>query len=430
MLPLRRLPAAPVALALAASVLAGAPARVAAAGFPPTEWVVGPHQPLALITFDGHTKGRYLDRVLDTLKSKGAKASFFMAGRWIQAHPTRARLIADRGHRLGNRGYGTASFTSLDEPALRASIRRAQSAIDKIGASPAPFLRAPNGARDLRVLQIAGSMGYRSVHWTHNPGGGKAVRVQRAVVRKARYGSIVSLDIWRASHRSALPGIIDGLRRRGFELGTVNRLSQVHPIRYDVTLKAGSTGPEVAYLQKILKQRSYPAGEIDGSFGYATLQAVYAFEKVYGLTRDGVVPTGQMLEIARKGRPAKPNRRYHNFIDVDISRQVLFEVRDDKVIRTLPISSGNEEYYTVDGQTYKAHTPRGEFRIQRKIAGKRVSRLGTLWWPSYFTGGYAIHGSDSVPTYPASHGCIRIPRYVERAFFYRNPVERPVFVHN
>ena len=426
----RRLRSGSLALCLAASALVSFPPAVSAASYPPSEWVVGPHKPLALITFDGQTKVKYLDKVLGALRNKGAKVSFFMAGSWVDSHPKKARLISDRGHKLGNRGYGTAAFTSLDESALRASIQRAQSAIDKVGAPPAPFLRAPNGARDERVLQIAGSMGYRSVHWTHHPGGGTALRVQRSVVHKARYGSIISLDIWRASHRRALPGIIDGLRRRGFELGTVARLANVHPIRYDVTLQSGSGGPEVSYLQKILRERSYPSGKIDGSFGYATLQAVYAFEKVHGLTRDGVVPAWQMLEIARKGRPEKPNRKYHNFIDVDISRQVLFEVRDDKVIHTIPISSGNEEYYTVDGQTYKAHTPRGDFRIERKIAGKRVSRLGTLWWPSYFTGGYAIHGSDSVPTYPASHGCIRIPRYVEKAFFYRNPVERPVFVHD
>jgi peptidoglycan hydrolase-like protein with peptidoglycan-binding domain len=180
----------------------------------------------------------------------------------------------------------------------------------------------------------------------------------------------------------------------------------------------------------MLKQTSYPAGPTDGSFGYATLQAVYAYEKVHKIARDGVVPPSQMTSIAMDRRPRKPNRKYHNFIDIDISRQVLFEVRNDKVIHTIPISSGNEEIYISDGEERRAHTPRGDFTITRKIKGKRVSDLGTLWWPSYFVGGYAIHGSDSVPTHPASHGCIRIPRYLERAFWYRNPVDRPVFVHN
>jgi peptidoglycan/xylan/chitin deacetylase (PgdA/CDA1 family)/lipoprotein-anchoring transpeptidase ErfK/SrfK len=415
---------------IAACLAVGSAPSVSAATLPPSEWVVGPHKPLALITFDGQTKVKYLVKVLDALKAKGASVSFFMAGQWIDAHPKKARLVAQRGHALGNRGYSKSTFTSMDETTLRSSISRAQQAINKVGGVGAPYLRAPDGARDLRVLQIAGSMGYRSVHWTHHLGGGYATRVQRSAVHQARYGSIINLDLWRASHRRALPGIIDGLRRRGFKLGTVKRLSNVHPIRYDVTMQTGDTGSEVSFLQKTLRQSSYPAGKVDGSFGYATLQAVYAFEKVHGYTRDGVVPGWQMLEIARAGRPEKPDRKYHNFIDVDVSRQVLFEVRNDKVIHTIPVSTGNEENYTVDGQTYRAHTPRGDFRVERKIAGKRVSRLGTLYWPSYFVGGYAIHGSDSVPTYPASHGCVRIPRYVERAFFYRNPVERPVFVHD
>jgi peptidoglycan/xylan/chitin deacetylase (PgdA/CDA1 family) len=423
-------------LSLLAAVLVGSTLTVAgaqpvsAATLPPSEWVVGPHKPLALITFDGQTKAKYLQNVLDTLKDKGAKVSFFMSGSWIDAHPKKARLVADRGHALGNRGYSKTTFTSMDEASIRSSISRAQAAINKVGGTGAPFLRAPDGVRDLRILQIAGSMGYRSVHWTHRLGGGYATRVQRAAVHQARYGSIINLDLWRASHRRALSGIIEGLRRRGFELGTVKRLTNVHPIRYDVTMQSGSTGPEVSFLQKTLRLSSYPAGQIDGSFGYATLEAVYAFEKVHGYTRDGVVPAWQMLEIARFGRPEKPDRKYHNFIDVDISRQVMFEIKNDKVIHTIPVSTGNEEYYESEGQTYKAHTPRGDFRIERKIAGKRVSHLGTLYWPSYFVGGFAIHGSDSVPTYPASHGCVRIPRYVERAFFYRNPVERPVFVHD
>ena len=418
------------ALALSCSLLAVGATPALAAALPPSEWVVGPHQQVALITLDGQAKAKYVTAVLKTLHEKKAKASFFVAGEWVKDHPSVARAIARSGHVLGNRGYGNAAFTSLGDDALRSSLDHARAALNDVGAYPAPFMRAPGGARDLRVLQIAGSMGYRSVRWTHHPGGGEAVRVQRAVVHKARYGSIISLDLWRRSHRRALPGIIDGLRRRGFRLATMKRLENVHPIRWDVTLRAGSGGPEVAFLQKVLRQRSYPAGARDGSFGYATLQATYAFEKVHGLTRDGVVTPLQMTQIVALPRPPTPHRKYHNFVDIDISRQVLFEVRDDKVVHTIPISSGNEENYTVDGQTRRAHTPRGDFKVLRKIEGKRVSHLGTLYWPNYFVGGYAIHGSDSVPTYPASHGCVRIPRYLEQPFFYRNPIDRPVFVHD
>ena len=409
--------------------LSAAPAA-AAATFRPTEWVIGPHQKNVIITFDGQTSNEAFDSVLATLALKRVKASFFIPGRWVDYHKKRARAMRMAGHVLGNRGYGTRAFTSLSDPALRASIDRARRALADALVRSKPFLRAPQGKRDLRVLRIAGSMGYRSVRWTQRGGKGAAARVARRTVRNARRGSVISLDVWRKTHRDALPRIIDGLRRRGFGFRTMELLKDAHPIRWDVTLRSGSSGPEVANLQRTLKRNTYPAGKVDGSFDYSVLQATYAFEKTKGLTRDGVVSPQQLTRLTVGGQPRAPRQKPRNYVDVDISRQVLFEVRDGKVRHTLPISSGNEEYYTVDGQRYKAHTPRGDFVIERKIAGKRVSRLGTLWWPSYFVGGYAVHGSDSVPTYPASHGCVRIPRYVERKFFHRNPVGMPLFVHN
>lgn len=424
-----RIIAAAAVLAMAASGLVAFTAPASAA-LPPSEWVVGPRAKVALITLDGQPTGSQLMAVLETLETKRARASFFIPGRWINRHRTKARLVRIAGHALGNRGQRKGAFTSLSDAALRDSIQRAEKALGRVGVSAPPFLRAPAGKRDMRVLQVAASMGYRSVHWTHNPGGGKAGRVRIRVLRKLRPGSIISLDIDRVGHRAALPRIIDGLRKRGYTLGTMKRLNNVQPVLWNTTLKAGSSGSYVSYLQKVLKGITYPAGAIDGSFGYATLQAVYAYEKTWGLVRDGVVTPQQMARIVRDRRPPTPKRKYHNFIDIDISRQVMFEVRNDKVVHTLPVSTGSGEYYESDGERRRAVTPRGDFNITRKIKGKRVSDLGTLYWPSYFVGGYAIHGSDSVPTYPASHGCVRIPRYVEKAFWYRNPVGRPVFVHD
>ena len=85
-------------------------------------------------------------------------------------------------------------------------------------------------------------------------------------------------------------------------------------------------------------------------------------------------------------------------IDVDLARQVLVISTNSNVDGVFDISSGKSS----------TRTPRGSFRLQREIRGRRVSSLGTLWSPKYFTGGYAIHGSPSVPAYPASHGCVRM----------------------
>jgi len=95
--------------------------------------------------------------------------------------------------------------------------------------------------------------------------------------------------------------------------------------------------------------------------------------------------------------------------------------------RILPVSTGNNERYCVDGECSVAVTPGGTFRIGRKAEGLEVAPLGELWWPMYFNGGIAIHGSPSVPAYPASHGCIRIPMYAAPTFF--NEVSGGTRVH-
>ncbi|MDQ3646400.1 MAG: L,D-transpeptidase family protein [Actinomycetota bacterium] len=194
-------------------------------------------------------------------------------------------------------------------------------------------------------------------------------------------------------------------------------------------IRYGDSGARVARLQRALRSTSYPTGAVDGEFGYKTLQSVYAFEKVHGMRRDGVVTDWQLRRIERSPRPTAPDRPTDTFIDVDISRQVLFEVKDGRVTHTIPVSTGNEEYYTQDGETAKAHTPRGSFAIERKISGWRYSSLGGLYYPSYFHNGYAFHGSESVPTYPASHGCVRIPMYIAKALFNRSPIGEAVYIH-
>jgi lipoprotein-anchoring transpeptidase ErfK/SrfK len=169
---------------------------------------------------------------------------------------------------------------------------------------------------------------------------------------------------------------------------------------------------------------------MDKRYGAMTQHAVFAFEKVEELELDGLVGRRELRAILHSSAPKAPERAVDDFIDVDIGRQVLFEVRGGRVVHTLPISTGNGLSYSSTSGLAIAHTPRGTFQIERKIAGWRVGYLGAMYYPSYFSGGYAIHGSLSVPPYPASHGCIRIPMHSTVGFFERNPVGTEVFVHD
>jgi peptidoglycan hydrolase-like protein with peptidoglycan-binding domain len=168
---------------------------------------------------------------------------------------------------------------------------------------------------------------------------------------------------------------------------------------------------DVKAVQRQLTDLHYYAGPVDGERGARFRSAVMAFQKVNGLSADGSV--GKITLAALKA-PKKPSLRGSGGgtrVEVDLTKQVLYVVKDGSIARILPVSSGNgRKYLTKKGNLATALSPIGYYKIQRRIIGERVADLGTLYDPQYFYRGWAIHGSNSVPAYPASHGCIRVTR--------------------
>ena len=168
---------------------------------------------------------------------------------------------------------------------------------------------------------------------------------------------------------------------------------------------------DVAAVQKQLAGVYY-RGAVDGKAGGAFASAVAAFQKVNGLYGDGVVGKKTLAALAHpaalpKLRDSAPGTR----VEVDLTKQVLYLVRDNRITHVLPVSSGSGAHYlTKKGHRATALTPVGHYVVQRRIPGVRKADLGTLYDPQYFYRGWAIHGSGSVPGYPASHGCIRVSR--------------------
>jgi peptidoglycan hydrolase-like protein with peptidoglycan-binding domain len=187
----------------------------------------------------------------------------------------------------------------------------------------------------------------------------------------------------------------------------------------------------VLALQERLAELGYDVGPADGRWGARLTYSLMAFQKVEGLTRDGQdgPETQEALATASTPGPMVPGGASTR-IEIDVARQVLFHWVSGSLARILPVSTGNNERYCVDGECDVAVTPGGSFRIGRKAAGLEVAPLGELWWPMYFNGGIAIHGSPSVPPYPASHGCIRIPMYAAPTFYDQVPAGTRVHVLN
>lgn len=183
--------------------------------------------------------------------------------------------------------------------------------------------------------------------------------------------------------------------------------------------------------ERILSDLGYWISKVDGIRDSSTNHAIVAFQKVEGLERTGRL-TPALLESLQFASP--PLARFSTgfpHVEIDITRQVLFLTDDaGMIVKILPVSTGNEERYFDQGKWQIAHTPRGAFRITRQVKGVRHASLGDLYYPNYFFGGVAIHGSLSVPTRPASHGCVRIPRFADKEFSSLVWVGMEVFIYD
>lgn len=152
----------------------------------------------------------------------------------------------------------------------------------------------------------------------------------------------------------------------------------------------------VRLLQNGLAGERYLTGRT-GYFDGSTQDALLAFRKYNRLPRTYGAGAGIAL-AAFQGRGAfRPRYRGARHAEGDLTHQVLALVNSGgKVYKVLPLSSGKPSTPTV----------LGNFRVYSKTPGFNSEGM---FYSSYFTGGYAIHGYTPVPTYPASHGCLRIP---------------------
>ncbi len=155
----------------------------------------------------------------------------------------------------------------------------------------------------------------------------------------------------------------------------------------------------------------------DGKEDDNTRQALIAFQKLSGLPRTGKSDPAVINALASATLPppmrpdGEPTR-----VEIDLGRQVLFLYTNGSLNKVLPVSTGTGKRYCDEGKCGIATTPKGSFRVERRISGWRKSDLGRLYNPLYFKGGIAIHGFPSVPPTPASHGCVRIPMGSANAF--------------
>ena len=185
----------------------------------------------------------------------------------------------------------------------------------------------------------------------------------------------------------------------------------------DSGLSWGSNGPVMAAYQKRLQKLHFDPGDVDGIYGQGTDYAVTTVQKLLNLPRDGRITPAVKAGLEHfKFTPAKPKAE-GNRVEIDLDKQVLtvYKRWQPILITTTSTGSGNHFCGGADGCQY-AITPTGHYHFYSLHKGWDKGKLGRMWNPYYFNGGIAVHGLASVPSYPASHGCARIPMDIANYF--------------
>ena len=198
---------------------------------------------------------------------------------------------------------------------------------------------------------------------------------------------------------------------------TSTTLPEITPLLMPLVAVGRNDGLETARIQERLLELGFWLQLVDGDFGGTTKQAVMAFQKYVRLEPTAKVDqaTADALTLATTRAVGQSNEP-GTLVEVDKDKQVLFIMNSGKLLWALNISTGSGQYFLetnqkdlVTWETGRSLTPSGRYKIDReKPDGWWDGDLGRIYRPKYFRGGIAIHGSMSIPNYPASHGCVRV----------------------
>lgn len=213
----------------------------------------------------------------------------------------------------------------------------------------------------------------------------------------------------------------------------------VEPVPQPLAAVGTASGSETARIQGRLLELGFWLDGIDGRYGLTTKQAVMAFQKYTGLNPSGAVDDATAMFLTAITERARATADSGTLVEVDKGRQLLFIVHNGATLWVLNTSTGSEIPYEEVNQKDPTKIERGDsvtdnglFTVNRERPdGWWEGDLGKIYRPKYFNGGIAVHGSNSVPNYPASHGCVRVSVPAMDFVWEQNLMPRgvPVWVH-
>lgn len=188
--------------------------------------------PVIAITFDDGPNPDHTPRLLDMLKERHIKATFFMVGRCVVAWPHLVKRMAEEGHEVANHSWSHPLLTRLGSASLDSQIQQTHDAIIKAcGIAPRHY-RPPYGAIGMSQRKhIHEQFGYSTILWDVDPLDWKTPRqskkVQERILASTKSGSIILTHDIHGTTVDAMPATLDALMARGYQFATVSQLIEL-----------------------------------------------------------------------------------------------------------------------------------------------------------------------------------------------------------
>jgi peptidoglycan/xylan/chitin deacetylase (PgdA/CDA1 family) len=191
--------------------------------------------PYIALTFDDGPHATLTPKLLDILKEKGIKVTFFVLGECVAANPAVLQRAAAEGHEIGNHSWDHKAFTKVGAAGVASEINQTNAVIENaIGKKPT-LVRPPYGATNSAITKrLNEEFGLKVIMWDVDPLDWKvrnSEHVQSEILKGTKAGSIVLSHDIHPTTVAAMSDTIDALKEKGFKFVTVSELIAMdHPL--------------------------------------------------------------------------------------------------------------------------------------------------------------------------------------------------------
>lgn len=184
------------------------------------------NQKMVSFTFNVDWGEEYLPQLLEILKGADIKATFFVTGKFAEAHPDLIKQIIKNGHDLGNHGHGHRHLKNLSNEELAKEITGGEKALLTVSGQKTKLFAPAYGEVNERISQVCGQLGYEVIMWSldtidwENP---DVATIVKRVVPRIHNDAIILMHPTKPTVE-ALPQIIKQLNKEGYRMVPVSKL--------------------------------------------------------------------------------------------------------------------------------------------------------------------------------------------------------------